>query len=100
VLGLASSLFGGGGGAAAAKQHGGPVFPGQAYLVGESGPEPFIPKQAGHIIPNAALSGIGGQPVTVNMTIMTPDADSFRKSQAQISNEAAFGIRTAQRRFV
>jgi len=39
-----------------ARQHGGKVYPGLAYLVGERGPEPFIPDQAGTILPN--MSGI------------------------------------------
>lgn len=33
------------------RQHGGPVFPGRAYLVGEAGPELFVPRQSGHIVP-------------------------------------------------
>lgn len=34
------------------KAEGGRVYPGQAYLVGERGPEPFIPDVAGTILPN------------------------------------------------
>lgn len=34
------------------RQHGGPVRAGQEYLVGERGPEMFIPMQSGMIIPN------------------------------------------------
>lgn len=41
---------------------GGPVVPGQGYIVGEHGPEPFIPSTPGTILPSGAL---GGQ-VTVN----------------------------------
>ena len=33
-----------------------------AYLVGEQGPEVFVPKQPGVIVPNDAISG-GGSPV-------------------------------------
>ena len=36
------------------RQHGGPVYPGRLYMVGERGPEYFIPNRAGAIIPNAA----------------------------------------------
>lgn len=36
---------------------GGPVAAGQAIWTGENGPEPFIPKTAGTIIPNHALGG-------------------------------------------
>lgn len=39
------SFFGG------AREHGGPVTSGKAFLVGEQGPELFIPRNAGGIIP-------------------------------------------------
>ena len=44
------------------RADGGPVGPGTAYLVGEQGPEVFVPKQPGVIVPNDAISG-GGSPV-------------------------------------
>jgi predicted nucleic acid-binding Zn-ribbon protein len=34
------------------RQHGGPVFPFESYLVGEAGPELFIPGTSGQIIPS------------------------------------------------
>ncbi len=79
-------LFGRGGGlgevlAAAfggARALGGPVEPGRAYLVGERGPELFVPRAAGAIAP-------GG--VTVQMTVVTPDAATFRRSQGQIMTD-------------
>lgn len=37
---------------------GGPVSPDEWYWVGEHGPEPFVPKQAGTIVPNEALGGV------------------------------------------
>lgn len=46
---------------------GGPVNRGQAYLVGERGPEIFRPSSSGEIIPNKSLAG-GGGGVTVNQT--------------------------------
>jgi hypothetical protein len=42
---------------------GGPVSGGQQYMVGERGPELFVPNQSGNIVPNNA---IGGQ---VNVTV-------------------------------
>jgi hypothetical protein len=45
------------GGFAGARAKGGPVSPGKMYLVGEKGPEPFIPSTSGTIIPNDALTG-------------------------------------------
>lgn len=46
-----ASIFGGG------RAVGGPVSPGTAYMVGEQGPEMFMPKSSGMIVPNHALGG-------------------------------------------
>ena len=43
-----------------ARQFGGPVARGRPYLVGEAGPELFVPGQSGGIVPN---NGLGGQTV-------------------------------------
>ena len=40
--------------------NGGPVGMRQPYLVGEKGPELFVPNQSGNIIPNHDLAGVGG----------------------------------------
>ena len=37
---------------------GGPVTGGQQYMVGERGPELFVPNQSGSIVPNGAMGGI------------------------------------------
>ena len=47
------------------KAHGGPVSAGSAYIVGEVGPELFIPNQSGTIIPNKAM---GGNTYNVNVS--------------------------------
>jgi hypothetical protein len=46
------------------RQHGGPVWPGGAFLVGERGPEMFVPRTSGQIVPNG---GAGGLNVHVNV---------------------------------
>jgi hypothetical protein len=43
-----------------ARQAGGPLAAGQAAIVGERGPELFIPGKSGMVIPNNAISGGGG----------------------------------------
>lgn len=51
---------------------GGPVSPMMAYLVGERGPELFVPGQSGTIVPNSALNstgGVRGANFTVNLYI-------------------------------
>ncbi len=39
---------------------GGPVSRGSAYMVGENGPEMFLPTQSGNIVSNEKMSGMGG----------------------------------------
>jgi lambda family phage tail tape measure protein len=75
IGGFFSGLFGGGGGATPAfgstafwggKAEGGSVSGSNSYMVGEQGPELFIPKSSGTIIPNNQLgSAMGGGPQVV-----------------------------------
>ena len=39
------------------RQHGGPVSAGRRYMVGEAGPEMFVPSQGGRIEPNGSSGG-------------------------------------------
>jgi hypothetical protein len=50
------------------KANGGPVTGGGTYMVGERGPELFVPNTSGMIVPHEALQG-GGGGVTVQQTI-------------------------------
>lgn len=52
------------------RADGGPVDGGKIGLVGERGPELFVPRTAGTIIPNHALAGIGGQTINYNGPII------------------------------
>jgi hypothetical protein len=54
LSGFFSGLFGG------ARADGGPVSAGRAYLVGERGPEIFMPGASGSIIPNGGRSSSAG----------------------------------------
>ena len=52
---LMNALFGGLGGGGFfgfGRQHGGPVWPGQSFIVGEAGPERFLPAEPGLILPH------------------------------------------------
>jgi len=53
------------------RAEGGPVGAGGAYVVGEEGPELFVPRSSGSIVPNGAMgsSGGGSGGVTVNYNI-------------------------------
>lgn len=46
------------------RARGGPVNQGQPYIVGERGPELFIPANSGHIVPNHRLEAGGGGGLT------------------------------------
>jgi len=75
ALGQIFSGFGGG------RAGGGFVAPGNAFLVGENGPEMFVPPQSGRIAP---LGGAGN--VTVNLHMpQTGDTESYRRSAPQIA---------------
>lgn len=50
---------------------------GRASIVGERGPELFVPRTAGTIIPNNALSSLGGSQVVNNYNIQAIDVKSF-----------------------
>jgi hypothetical protein len=64
----AGFLFGGG------RSQGGPVSSNVAYRVGESGPEMFVPKRDGMIIPNQspALASRGG-PISIRLEVNEGD---------------------------
>lgn len=49
-----------------ARQYGGPVSNGKAYLVGERGPEMFVPNGNGQIVSNGDMGGSGEITVIVN----------------------------------
>ena len=61
ITGAIGSVFGGG------KALGGPVNAGTSYVVGERGPELFVPTTSGKIIPNGGSGGGGG--AVVNVTV-------------------------------
>lgn len=56
------------------RMRGGPVSNNQPYIVGEAGPEVFVPNQNGKIVPNQDMFG---KQVTVNFNIDTTDARGF-----------------------
>lgn len=64
------NLFGFNIGGLIPKANGGGVNAGQSYLVGEKGPEMFVPNQSGTIIPNKEVGGT----TNINFTINAVDA--------------------------
>ena len=83
---------------------GGPAKAGQPYIVGEEGPELFIPKNSGTVIPNeqtmalAGGAGLGGG-TTVNYNISAVDAKSF-KNLVSADPEFIFNVSQAGARRV
>jgi phage-related minor tail protein len=59
-----------------ARANGGPVESGGAYMVGERGPELFVPRSAGAIVPNHSMA-MGGSTNITNYNIQAIDTKSF-----------------------
>ena len=57
-----------------ARRQGGMVSENKPYMVGEGGPETFIPNSSGYISP-----GVGGKNVNVNFTINAVDTAGFQQ---------------------
>jgi phage-related minor tail protein len=70
------------------KAVGGPVSPGRAYLVGERGPELFVPTASGRI---EASAGAGrGRDVRISIQVNAPagsEAQALRASSRQVARE-------------
>jgi hypothetical protein len=82
-----SSLFG-----APGRAHGGPVAAGRGYLVGERGPELFVPSGAGRI------EAVGRRPrdVRVSIAVTTPqpsDPQVLRQSSRQLARAVRSAIK-------
>jgi lambda family phage tail tape measure protein len=66
---------------------GGPVTANKPYIVGEKGPELFLPNQAGTMIPNKDLGSVGSSSTYVTYNINAVDAPSFK---AMIARDPSF----------
>jgi hypothetical protein len=89
------SLFSGGSTAAPGtgnfigpRASGGPVMAGGAYLVGEQGPEMFMPRNSGTIIPNG---GMGGDHITININSPVDARGAQEGQAAQVARAIAAG---------
>jgi hypothetical protein len=85
ILGaVLSGLFG-------KRASGGPVEAGRPYLVGENGPEPFIPGMSGTILPNSALQGGGSGGGRLDVVLrVTSDVDlKIQRAEARAAQTGA-----------
>jgi hypothetical protein len=67
---------------------GGPVSPGRAFVVGERGPELFVPTSAGSVVPSGAA---GPRDVRVAITVNAP-AGTEPRALAQSSRQVARAV--------
>lgn len=70
---------------------------GKASIVGERGPELFVPRSAGTIIPNHALSNMGSTTNVTNNYINAIDAKSFENRLLESSNTIWAGYQYANK---
>jgi phage-related minor tail protein len=105
VRGGLNALIGGGSGASSGiggllaglltgspgRATGGPVSPGRAYVVGENGPELFVPTSSGQV---AVPSLGGGRDVRVAITVNAGAGDAPRALQ-QSSRQVARAVKAA-----
>ena len=71
------------------------MVPGKAYLVGESGPELFMPNQSsGTIVPNDRL--VSPTVININVSGMR-NSEDIRRSAAQVASAAAVAVQRGRR---
>lgn len=80
ISGVIDRIFGGG------RATGGAVTQGTAYMVGERGPELFVPNTSGSIVPNNA---IGGNTININVSGAI-DPESTARQIISILNNSAY----------
>ena len=89
--GIFGSLFG-----LPGRATGGPVAPGSAYLVGERGPEVFVPTSAGRVETGMGGSS-GGRDVRVAINLAAPRGTQgpvmLRRSSRQVASAVARAMR-------
>ena len=100
ITGKIAGFFGGFG-APTGKAIGGAVQRTQPYMVGERGPEMFVPNQSGSIVPNGAGGG-GGVVVNQTINLSTGVSQTVRTEvmnmMPQIQQAAVSGVLDAKRR--
>ena len=81
-------------------QEGGPINAGRAYLVGESGPELIVPRQAGTVIPNHELGGgvVVNQTINVSTGVQQTVRNEIQTLLPQIAEASKSAVLDARRR--
>ena len=73
---------------------GGPVSPGRGYMVGENGPEMFVPTSAGRVEPAASAAP---RDVRIAITVSSPAGSSGAQALERSSRQVASAVRRALR---
>jgi hypothetical protein len=73
-----------------ARQSGGSVYAGQPYLVGERGPELFVPSSGGGIVPSAGAVSVTNH-ITINGNVLSSEA----KLQQVVNDAVVAGMKNA-----
>jgi phage-related minor tail protein len=76
-----------------------PLGPGGLGLAGEAGPEAILPLARGRDGRLGVATGGASAAANVTVHIATPDADSFRRSEAYITGQIARAVARGQRGF-
>ncbi len=79
------------------RASGGPVMAGTPYIVGEQGPELYVPSQSGKIIPNGMGAGGGAAQTTVDVRVSldpTLAGGTSRDLAAAMMQMLRFEVRT------
>jgi len=74
------------------RANGGPVSSGQTYMVGERGPELFVPGRSGTIVPNDKMGGGGGVNVVVNVDASGSKVEGDEQEGKQLGRLIAAAI--------
>jgi len=73
------------------KAAGGPVSGGTPYVVGEKGPELFVPGSSGNIVPNNKMGGVN---IVVNVDASDSSVEGDEGQSAQLGNMLAQAIQS------
>jgi len=108
MVGLLGKMFSGGGGFGTGNAfgnqdlggflaEGGPANANTPYIVGERGPELFVPRSAGTVIPNNQMSNMGSTTNVTNNYISAIDVKSFENRLLESSNTIWAGYQYANK---
>lgn len=75
---------------------GGPVSPGRGYLVGERGPELFVPTSAGRVEPQLAQRG---RDLRISIQVASPPGGNAPQALQRSSRQVASAVRRALREY-